>query len=48
MHGDCDFRANRYVIPPEICMDKRLWPTTVSPDERVKHAYYTQRHSDEV
>ena len=44
----CLLSGNKYVLPADICMDKRLWPNTVAPDERVKHAYYTQRHSEEV
>ncbi|XP_074659233.1 uncharacterized protein LOC141911990 isoform X2 [Tubulanus polymorphus] len=35
-------------IPAELCTDKRLWSTNLSPDERAKHAYYCQRHNDEL
>ncbi|OWF40925.1 tubulin polyglutamylase TTLL4-like [Mizuhopecten yessoensis] len=31
----------------DYCMDKRLFAQNHSPDERSKHAYYSQRHQDE-
>ena len=37
-----------YVPPNDYCMDKRLLIQVLSPDERAKHAYYSQRHQDEV
>ncbi|XP_045170365.2 tubulin monoglutamylase TTLL4-like isoform X3 [Mercenaria mercenaria] len=36
-----------YVPPNNVCMDKRLFSQQLSPDERAKHAYYSQRHQDE-
>ncbi|KAI0216174.1 Tubulin polyglutamylase TTLL4 [Lamellibrachia satsuma] len=39
---------SKYTLPKGICMDKRLWPTGTSLDERTKHSYYVQRHSDET
>lgn len=32
----------------ELCMDHRLWPSVVPSDERLKHAFYCQRHNDDV
>lgn len=37
-----------YYPPNDVCMDKRLFTSILSPDERAKHAYYCQRHQDEV
>ena len=37
-----------YVPPNDHCIDKRLFTQQLSPDERAKHAYYSQRHQDEV
>jgi len=36
--------------PPsnKYCTDKRLSLQSLSADEKVKHAYYSQRHQDEV
>ena len=31
-----------------VVIDRRLWPSQMSPDERAKHAYYCQRQQDEV
>ncbi len=31
-----------------MCLDRRLYPTQLSPDEKSKHTYYYQRHTDEV
>lgn len=37
-----------YYPPNDVCMDKRLFTSILAPDERAKHAYYCQRHQDEV
>ena len=37
-----------YLPPNDTCMDKRLFTAILAPDERAKHAYYCQRHQDEV
>jgi hypothetical protein len=29
-------------------MDKRLFTSSLAPDERAKHAYFTHKHQDEV
>ncbi|XP_052248620.1 tubulin monoglutamylase TTLL4-like isoform X7 [Dreissena polymorpha] len=38
---------SNYVPPNNVCMDKRLFSQQLSPDERAKHAYYSQRYQDE-
>lgn len=35
-------------LPKKIIQDKRLWSSSLSSDEKAKHAYYCQRLSDEV
>ena len=43
------FVINRkYIIPPGICTDKRLSPTSLSSDEKSKHSYYVQNYDIEV
>ncbi|KAL3831786.1 hypothetical protein ACJMK2_023490 [Sinanodonta woodiana] len=36
-----------YVPPNPYCLDKRLFSQQLAPDERAKHAYYSQRHQDD-
>ncbi|XP_060080491.1 tubulin monoglutamylase TTLL4-like [Ylistrum balloti] len=38
---------SNHVPSNDYCMDKRLFAQNHSPDERSKHAYYSQRHQDE-
>lgn len=42
------FSFSSYYPPNDVCMDKRLFTSILAPDERAKHAYYCQRHQDEV
>ncbi|RUS86303.1 hypothetical protein EGW08_005947, partial [Elysia chlorotica] len=41
-----DFSAHRPLN--KYCMDKRLFTNQLSPDERAKHAYFCQKHQDEL
>ncbi|XP_055861674.1 probable beta-tubulin polyglutamylase isoform X1 [Biomphalaria glabrata] len=38
----------KYAPPNKFCMDKRLFTTQLSPDERAKHAYFCQKFQDEL
>jgi tubulin polyglutamylase TTLL4 len=33
-----------YEPSDELCIDRRLWPSQKTPDQRAKHLYYCQRH----
>jgi len=44
----CFYISSRYTPPNPLVIDKRIYPTQMSPDERSKHAYYVQRNLDEV
>jgi len=40
--------VSTYKPSDERCMDRRLWPTQKSFDERAKHLYYCQQHNNPV
>ena len=40
--------VSTYKPSDEQCMDRRLWPTQKSIDERAKHLYYCQQHQHPV
>jgi len=40
--------GSTYKPSDEQCMDRRLWPTQKSFDERGKHLYYCQQHNNPV
>jgi len=44
----CFLCSSSYVPPNDYCLDKRLFSQVLAADERNKHAYYSQRHQDEV
>ncbi|GAB1598083.1 tubulin polyglutamylase TTLL4-like [Argonauta hians] len=37
---------SQYKPPNKFCLDKRLYSTTTSPDEKAKHTHYSQHKSD--
>ena len=40
--------SSTYKPSDDQCMDRRLWPTQKSLDERAKHLYYCQQHQNAV
>ncbi|CAD5117210.1 DgyrCDS6006 [Dimorphilus gyrociliatus] len=45
---DRDTGSKSTHLPKKIVQDKRLWNSSLSSDEKAKHAYYCQRINDEV
>ncbi|XP_059161722.1 uncharacterized protein LOC131944866 isoform X2 [Physella acuta] len=48
LRGNVSSDSSGYNPPNKFCMDKRLFTTQLSPDERAKHAYFCQKHQDEL
>ena len=44
----CLFYSKPAAPPNKYCLDKRVQPSSLSPDEKAKHSYYSQRYQEEV